>query len=794
VKRLGLIDKVLIFTLVPIWAFWFGLYLNNLARGRVAEIPINVSVPQDPNSYPILLGFWYGVPRSGPWEGLKVGDRLLQVGQADLRGVWPIGFPARVYEATDASLHLPLVFMRNGRRYETVVSPISHPYPWVAAIINISFVGFAILLILRRPNSRLIRAVFIMTMVVSLRFIPFGLGPRAASQMLTYLMAFFSLASGLITLPLVLRVTYLFPEEKTAATLHLPKWPWLFAIAGPIWCSWMVGLQLPVLVYLCLDLAFLVTYLGRGTYGYLHADPIARRKVKWVLLGLYLTLVPIFASEVLAVVKPSLGPLFDLTLILYAFIPVFSYISIVRFNLFDIDRLISATTAYTLVSIIAIAAAIILLPLITQAASVVGGVDPTLGHFLTALLFAGLIVPSSRYIRPQVERLFFTERFAFERGVEHLVRALSDCQSAQEVLALVGERLYLYLRPESCVVYGHSGDIYAPLLILGPTVAPTIKAKSALVSALRSETGALEVERWLGRLNSSLPPSDQAILDSLSAAVLVPIHRGDIDAALLTLGHKRSGDIYTSTDFALLTAVADRASAELRRFAQAEIASEIRAMSDALRRYVPEPIAAQIIGGQNLDARESDVSVLFVDIRGYTTYAEDTPAAEVFSAISRFTSTVSRIVRAHGGTVVEFNGDGMMAVLGAPTTVAEKERAAVVAAREIVRSVHSLALGRHDEPLRVGIGIATGNAFVGNIQSIDRLIWSAVGDTPNLAARLQTLTRDLNAAIVIDLSTRMKAGNVADDFKLHSAVTIRGRRKIEDVYALPLAMVDPQLN
>jgi adenylate cyclase len=136
----------------------------------------------------------------------------------------------------------------------------------------------------------------------------------------------------------------------------------------------------------------------------------------------------------------------------------------------------------------------------------------------------------------------------------------------------------------------------------------------------------------------------------------------------------------------------------------------------------------------------------------------------------------------------------MMAVLGAPTTVAEKERAAVVAAREIVRSVHSLALGRHDEPLRVGIGIATGNAFVGNIQSIDRLIWSAVGDTPNLAARLQTLTRDLNAAIVIDLSTRMKAGNVADDFKLHSAVTIRGRRKIEDVYALPLAMVDPQLN
>jgi hypothetical protein len=54
VKRLGLIDRVLIYTLVPIWAFWFAIYLNNLARGRVADIPLDVSVPQGPNGYPTL--------------------------------------------------------------------------------------------------------------------------------------------------------------------------------------------------------------------------------------------------------------------------------------------------------------------------------------------------------------------------------------------------------------------------------------------------------------------------------------------------------------------------------------------------------------------------------------------------------------------------------------------------------------------------------------------------------------------------------------------------------------------
>jgi len=781
-----MIDRALIFTLVPIWAFWFGLYLNNLAHGRIADIPLNVSVPASPNGYPTLIGFWDGVPRGGPWEGLEVGDRLLQVGQADLRGVWPIGFHARAYKETDASLHLPLVFTREGLRHETLLSLKPDRFPWVWAVINISFVGFGILLILRKPNSRLIRAVFHMTMILSYRFIPFGAGARIAPLMLTYLMAFFNLGSGLIVLPLILRVAYLFPEDKVLITTHLPIWPWLFAIAGPLWCGWMVGLEVPPTIYLCLDLAFLAAYLGGRTYGFVHLNPIARRQVKWVLLGLYLTLVPIFASEVLASVKPSFGPLFELALVLYAIIPVFSYIAIVRFNLLDIDRLIGATAAYTIVSIIVIAAAIIMLPLVSAAASVVWGADPTLGHFLTALLLAGIIVPVSRYIRPQIEELFFSERYAFERGVEHLVRALSDCESPQEVLALVGERLDLYLRPESCVVYGRSEDTYAPLSVRGRTVAPTIKAGSAIVKTLKSETRALEVERWLRHRDISFLPSDLAILDSLRAAVLVPMHRSDMIAAFVTLGHKRSGDIYTHTEFALLTAVADRASAELRRFAEAEIALEVRTMSDALRRYVPEPIAAQIISGQNLDARESDVSVLFVDMRGYTTYAEDTPAADVFSAINRYTATVSRIVRVHGGTVVEFNGDGMMAVFGAPTPLAEKEREAIAAGREIVLSVHSLALGGGEEPLRVGIGIATGKAFVGNIQSIDRLIWSAVGDISNLAARLQALTRDLNAAIVIDSVTRMKAGSLADDFRRHDSVTIRGRRQSEDVYSLPL--------
>ena len=84
------------------------------------------------------------------------------------------------------------------------------------------------------------------------------------------------------------------------------------------------------------------------------------------------------------------------------------------------------------------------------------------------------------------------------------------------------------------------------------------------------------------------------------------------------------------------------------------------------------------------------------------------------------------------------------------------------------------------------MGIATGEAFVGNIQAVDRMIWSAIGNTTNLAARLQSLTRDLDTSLVIDSETWAKARPAADDFEVRPEVSIRGRRETLDVYALPM--------
>jgi adenylate cyclase len=185
--------------------------------------------------------------------------------------------------------------------------------------------------------------------------------------------------------------------------------------------------------------------------------------------------------------------------------------------------------------------------------------------------------------------------------------------------------------------------------------------------------------------------------------------------------------------------------------------------------------------------------VLFVDIRGYTTFSETRTADAVFSMVSRYTEAVSAVIQRRGGTVVEFLGDGLMAVFGAPEALPEHARAAVEAACEIAHVVRTIEVdgaassaGVPAEPISVGVGVASGRAFVGNVRTNDRLVYTAVGDVVNLAARIEKLTRELGASVAVDAVTHRRAA-VVRGFVRHAGVKVKGRAEAVDVYALPLA-------
>jgi len=240
---------------------------------------------------------------------------------------------------------------------------------------------------------------------------------------------------------------------------------------------------------LIVNVAFVITFLSILGRHFFLSDPVGRRRIKWVLYATYVAGVPQAVLLFLMFLNPShsLWALLASVDTLFIFIPLSVFIAIVRFNLFDIDRLISATTAYTIVSVFVIAAALAILPRLSQAVRSVVGLDPAVGQLLISLLLAVVAVPGSRYLHPQIERFFFAGRYALEGGIAHFLRELSLCDGPQPVLTLVGERLDSLLRPESCVVYIHSGENYAPIFIRGRAVAPTIEVGAALIIALRSE-------------------------------------------------------------------------------------------------------------------------------------------------------------------------------------------------------------------------------------------------------------------------------------------------------------------
>lgn len=163
-------------------------------------------------------------------------------------------------------------------------------------------------------------------------------------------------------------------------------------------------------------------------------------------------------------------------------------------------------------------------------------------------------------------------------------------------------------------------------------------------------------------------------------------------------------------------------------------------------------------GGAKLDLRgeQREITVLFCDIRNFTPFSERHSAHEVVRLLNAFFAAVVPAIEAEGGTVNAYIGDAVMVIFGAPQSQSDHALRAVRAAVEMVRRVHGMAdrwkeLGADN--FRIGVGIHTGNAVVGTVGSPRRLDYTAIGDTVNTAARLESANKSLDSEILISQST-----------------------------------------
>jgi adenylate cyclase len=225
-------------------------------------------------------------------------------------------------------------------------------------------------------------------------------------------------------------------------------------------------------------------------------------------------------------------------------------------------------------------------------------------------------------------------------------------------------------------------------------------------------------------------------------------------------------------------------------------AIEIRArrrVRATFERFVPKEVVGELLArgdaSPRLPGERVEATILFCDLRGFTTLAERLEG-EVIDVLDRWFNEMGDAVLDHGGTLVSFQGDGIMAVFGAPIHVPDHAERALAAAREMldVRLPRFNAWLQEqnliDEPKRMGIGVNTGTIISGSVGSDRRLEYAAVGDATNTASRLQSLSKQSEHQLFVAQSTRDRLGH-ADGLVRLGPMQLTGRAEPCVVWTLP---------
>jgi adenylate cyclase len=209
-------------------------------------------------------------------------------------------------------------------------------------------------------------------------------------------------------------------------------------------------------------------------------------------------------------------------------------------------------------------------------------------------------------------------------------------------------------------------------------------------------------------------------------------------------------------------------------------------------RYVSADVAAEIWKRRDeivLAGEERVATVLFSDIRGFTAMTAGVPSREVLAWLNRYLTVMAEVIKENRGFLNKFIGDGIMVVFGAPLTAGAQEdaRRATRCAVEMLARMDkwNASLPPGQPPMKIGIGIHSGTVTAGNVGSPDRLEYSVIGETVNLASRLEALTKDFKTPVVMSPATYEYIQNDFATVSLGKA-QVRGFTSAIPLYGLPL--------
>jgi len=371
--------------------------------------------------------------------------------------------------------------------------------------------------------------------------------------------------------------------------------------------------------------------------------------------------------------------------------------------------------------------------LLAGANALVAQADWTRSPWFSGAFMFGVVLlfnPLREWVRRAVDRTFFRERYDYARTIQALARSMASLLDLGEITRRLTTTIEsaMHVRSARLLLGGLPADIVAVL-----QVAPGALSRYQLAADPRFAR------------DSAPALAAYAVLD---AEVVVPLRFQDALEALLVLGPKRSEAAYTDDDLELLETVADQAAVAVANAeAHRRVLDYARELERSLMirtnlaKFVPQRVRQLIEESPeapSLDKRETDVTVLFADITGYTRLTARLAPDDLDALVERYFGAFLDEIVKHGGDVNETAGDGLMVIFHE----GDHARAAVEAARSIHRRAAEIGaeLAPRFEPLEMHVGINTGPALLGATKiegrAGTRWTYTASGMTTNLAARL----------------------------------------------------------
>jgi adenylate cyclase len=359
---------------------------------------------------------------------------------------------------------------------------------------------------------------------------------------------------------------------------------------------------------------------------------------------------------------------------------------------------------------------------------------------------------------------------------EKLVRIFEPKQLLDEILAIVIEQTGAD-RGLLCLLDDQRKPV--PIAAHGLAEGKQVRvSRTVLKTLLERRSGVLIQQANTGNILKSLEEMN------VCSTLCVPLWTGESIIGILSLDSTWPTKIFNEDDLELLLAVAHQAAIGIERNRMTQLVETERQARAYLSKYLDNRIVEQIAhggGGQNgpdpLAPAERTVTVLFSDIVSFTKICEGLPPVQVASFIREYLTAMTEVVFAHGGTIDKYIGDALMALFGAPLPSPDSATSAIRAALEMRERAKQFRAPRPGgAPLRIRVGINTGQVVVGNIGSARRVEYTAIGDAVNVAARLETFARPNE--ICIDEGTRSQTSGA---FQVEEIGTIDVRNRAEPV-------------